>query len=149
MDQQEKALASLVLTTQTEQSTTPKPVQTTRMTPERVMEDSDDVIYTNHFPCSFSGDLTFYQYDVIVEEYHEKQQKYIDLSNREKRRQFVSDLLLMKTIHSTAICWYDEGSCVYSTTILTDKFPIVYEKEEQGYQYRFTIKSPLGHKWYK
>jgi hypothetical protein len=124
-----------------EQSTTPKSIQTVKMAPEQVVEDSDDVIYTNHFPCSFARDLTFYQYDVIVEEYHERQKKYIDVSNREKRRQFVSDLFLAKTIHPTAVCWYDEGYCIYSTTDFKDKLPFIHEKEEQGYQYRLTIKS--------
>ncbi|CAF4352210.1 unnamed protein product, partial [Adineta steineri] len=133
MDQQTKALASLALTTPNKQSTTSKCIPTT--------EDTDDVIYTNHFPCSFVRDLTFYQYDAIVEEYHEKQNKYINVSSREKRRQFVSDLFLAKTIHQTAVCWYDEGSCIYSTTDFQDKLPFVYENEEQRYRYRLTIKS--------
>ncbi|CAF4018323.1 unnamed protein product [Rotaria sp. Silwood2] len=141
MDQQTNNLAALVLTTRKEQSTAPKSVQPPRIAAQQVGDDSDDVIYTNHFPCSFARDLTFYQYDVIVEEYHEKQKKYIYISSREKRRQFVCDLLLAKTIHSTAICWYDEGSCIYSTTNFKDKLPIIHEKEEQGYQRRLTIKS--------
>jgi hypothetical protein len=141
MDQQTNALAALALTTQTNQSTTPKSVQAARTVPQQVTEESDDVIYTNHFPCSFARDLTFYQYDVIVEEYHEKQNRYITISGRQKRRQFVSDLLLTKALHPTAVCWYDEGSCIYSTTNLKDKLPIVHEREEQGYQCRLTIKS--------
>jgi hypothetical protein len=141
MNQQTSALAALTLTTSKEQSTTPKSNQTVKMAPQQVVEDSDDVIYTNHFPCSFARDLVFYQYDVIVEEYHERQKKYIDVSNREKRRQFVSDLFLAKTIHPTAVCWYDEGYCIYSTTDFKDKLPFIHEKEEQGYQYRLTIKS--------
>ncbi|CAF1310776.1 unnamed protein product [Rotaria sordida] len=142
IDQQTNTLAALVLTTPKEQSTAPKSVQPSRIALQQVEEDnSDDVVYTNHFPCSFARDLTFYQYDVIVEEYHKKQNKYINISSREKRRQFVSDILLGKTIHPTAVCWYDEGSCMYSTTNLKDKLPIIYEKEEQGYQRRLTIKS--------
>jgi hypothetical protein len=141
MDQQTSSIAALTLTTSKEQSTIPKSVQAARIVPQQVSEDSDDVIYTNHFPCSFARDLTFYQYDVIVEEYHGKQNKYIDVQSREKRRQFVSDLLLAKQIHPTAVCWYDEGSCIYSTTDFKDKLPIVHEKEEQGYRRRLTIKS--------
>jgi hypothetical protein len=130
------------LTTPKEQSITSKLVQAATTVSQGAMEDSDDVIYTNHFPCSFARDLTFYQYDAIVEEYHEKQNKYINISSRGKRRQFVTDLLLTKTIHPTAVCWYDEGSCIYSTTNFEDKLPIVHEKEEQGHQRRLTIKSP-------
>ena len=141
MDQQTSALAALALTTPQGKSTTPKPVQTTRMAPQQVTEDSDDLIYTNHFPCSFARDLTFYQYDVIVEEYHEKQKNYFDVRSREKCYQLVSDLFIAKTIHPTAVCWYDEGSCIYSTTNFKDKLPIVHEKEEQGYQRRLTIKN--------
>ncbi|CAM4764127.1 unnamed protein product [Rotaria magnacalcarata] len=140
IDQQTNALASLVLTTPKEQITTENLAQPTRIAPQQVGEDSDDIIYTNHFPCSFANNLTFYQYDVIVEEYHEKQNKYINISSREKRRQFVCDLLIDKTVHPTAVCWYDEGSCIYSTTDFKDKCPIIHEKEEQGYQRRLTIK---------
>lgn len=111
------------------------------MAPQQITEDTDDVIYTNHFPCSFARDLTFYQYDAIVEEYHEKKNKYIEVSSREKRRQFVSDLLLAKAIHPTAVSWYDEGSCIYSTTDFKDKLPMVHENEEQGYKRRLTINS--------
>ncbi|UJR32244.1 hypothetical protein I4U23_019710 [Adineta vaga] len=46
-----------------------------------------------------------------------------------------------KIIHPTAVCWYDEGSCIYSTTILSDTFPMIYEKEDRGYRYRLTINS--------
>ncbi|CAF3465171.1 unnamed protein product [Rotaria sp. Silwood1] len=141
MDQQTNALAALVLTTPKKQNEASNSVQPPGTKPQQVGKDSDDVIYANHFPCSFARDLTFYQYDVIVEEYHEKQQKYINISSREKRHQFVSDLLLVKAIHPTAVCWYDEGSCIYSTTNFKDKLPIIYEKEQQGYQRRLTIKS--------
>ncbi|CAF3875654.1 unnamed protein product, partial [Adineta steineri] len=121
VNQQTTALTSLILNTS--------------------QQDMADVIHVNHFPCSFAHDLTFYQYDAIVEEYHEKQNKYINLSSREKRHQFVSNILLAKEIHPTAICWYDEGSCLYSTTNFEDKLPVVYEKEDQGYRRRLTIKS--------
>lgn len=131
----------MTLTTSKEQSTIPKSAQTENRALQQLVEDSDDVIYTNHFPCSFADDLTFYQYDVIVEEYHEIKQKYVDVNNREKRRKFVSDLFLVKTIHPTAVCWYDEGFCIYSTTDFKDQLPFVHEQEEQGYQYRLTIKS--------
>ncbi|CAF3312114.1 unnamed protein product [Rotaria socialis] len=141
IDQQTNALASLTLTTPKEQSTTPKLAQPSRIVPQQVDEDSDDVIYTNHFPCSFANNLSFYQYDVIVEEYHEKQNKYINISSREKRRRFVCDMLLDKTVHPTAVCWYDEGNCIYSTTDFKDKCPMIHEREEQGYQRRLTIKS--------
>ncbi|CAF3707331.1 unnamed protein product [Rotaria sp. Silwood1] len=122
MDEQTNTLAALVLTTPEKQSTAPKSVQASGTALQQVEDDSDDVIYTNHFPCSFSLDLTFY--------------------HREKRRQFVSDILFAKTIHATAVCWYDEGSCMYSTTNFKDKLPIIYEKEEQGYQRRLTINGP-------
>ena len=135
------ALATLTLRTPKEPSTAPKSVPAGRMAPQQITEDSDDVIYTNHFPCSFARDLTFYQYDAIVEEYHEKKRKYIEVSSREKRRLFVSDLLLAKAIHPTAVSWYDEGSCIYSTTDFKDKLPIVHENEEQGYKRRLTINS--------
>lgn len=141
MGQQTNALAALTLNTPKEQSTIPKVVLAATTVSQEVEEDLDDVIYTNHFPCSFARDLTLYQYDAIVEEYHRKQDKYINISSREKRRLFVNDLFLTKAIHPTAVCWYDEGSCIYSTTNLEDKLPIVYEKEEQGYQRRLTIKS--------
>ncbi|CAF1157499.1 unnamed protein product [Rotaria sp. Silwood1] len=122
MDEQTNTLAALVLTTPEKQSTAPKSVQASGTALQQVEDDSDDVIYTNHFPCSFSLDLTFY--------------------HREKRRQFVSDILFAKTIHATAVCWYDEGSCMYSTTNFKDKLPIIYEKEEHGYQRRLTINGP-------
>ena len=130
-------MARLALNTPREQSTTPK-IDTRQQQQD---EDSDDVIYTNHFPCSFANDLTFYQYDVSVEEYHELKHEYINVSNREKRRQFVSDILFTKKIHPTAICWYDEGSCMYSTTNFQDKLPIVYEDEEQRRRHRLTVNS--------
>lgn len=131
-----------VLTKSNAQSTVPKPVQSSRTTFEQIDDDgSDDIIYTNHFPCSFALDLKFYQYDVVVEEYHEKQKKYINISSREKRRRFVSDILLTKAIHPTAVCWYDEGRCLYSTINFEDKLPLIHEKEEQGYQRRLTINS--------
>jgi hypothetical protein len=129
------------MTTPKEQSTIPKSVQAATTVSQPVVEESDDVIHTNHFPCSFACDLTFYQYDVSVEEYHMKKNEYINVTSREKRRHFVFDLLLTKAIHPTAVCWYDEGSCIYSTTNLKDKLPIVHDKEEQGYQRRLTIKS--------
>ncbi|CAF3721515.1 unnamed protein product [Adineta steineri] len=138
VNQQTTALTSLVLNTSKEQSTIPKSVQAVRITSQ---QDMADVIHVNHFPCSFAHDLIFYQYDAIVEEYHEKQNKYINLNSREKRHQFVSNILLAKEIHPTAICWYDEGSCLYSTTNFEDKLPVVYEKEDQGYRRRLTIKS--------
>ena len=123
--------------------TTPKGAQASRVQPQQhqVVDDTDDIIYANHFPCSFARDLTFYQYDAFVEEYHERRNEYINATSREKRRQFVSDVLLAKKIHPTAICWYDEGSCMYSTTNFQDKLPIVYEDDGQGRRYRLTVKS--------
>lgn len=119
------------------------PSTTPKMNTQQQQQDEDagNVIYTNHFPCSFANDLTFYQYDATVEEYHDRDQKYIPFSNREKRRQFVTDILFEKKIHPTAICWYDEGSCMYSTTNLQDKLPIVHENEEQRRRYRLTVNS--------
>ena len=141
MHKQTSALAALALNASQQQSTTPKSVQTVPNGSQPVVTESDDVIYTNHFSCSFASGLIFYQYDATVEEYHEKQQAYINLSNREKRQRFVSDLLLAKKIHPTAVCWYDEGHCIYSTTNFQDKLPIVYEDEEQDHPRRLTINS--------
>ena len=63
------------------------------------------------------------------------------MNNREKRRRFVTDLFLSKAIHPTAICWYDEGSCIYSTTDFKQKLPIVYENDDNGCRRRLTIKT--------
>ena len=141
MNQQTSALAALALNASQKQSTTPKSVQTGTVGSQPVVTEPYDVIHTNHFSCSFASDLTFYQYDATVEVYHQKQQAYIGISNREKRHRFVSDLLLAKKIHPTAVCWYDEGRCIYSTTNFQDQLPIVYESEEQDYPRRLTINS--------
>ncbi|CAF3592980.1 unnamed protein product [Rotaria socialis] len=139
--QQTNTRAKSTLATTNEQSTIPKPSQTSGIESRQIGGDTDDVICTNHFPCSFADNLTFYQYDVIIEEYHEKQGKYVNITSREKRRRFVSDILLAKIIHPTAVCWYDEGFCMYSTTNFEDQLPLMHENEEHGYRRRLTINS--------
>ncbi|CAF0871845.1 unnamed protein product [Adineta ricciae] len=137
LNQQMNALS---LNTAKESSTTPKPSQSTT-THEDNTDNTEEIIYTNHFPCRFASDITFYQYDVKVEEFHHRNNRFGDMNGREKRRQIVTNIFSEKIIHPTAVCWYDEGSCIYSTSILSETYPVVHEHEDQGNRYRLTINS--------
>lgn len=106
---------------------------------ESTVIESD--LVTNHFLCTFASNLTFYQYAVSVEEYHDKLGRYIELKSREKCRQFVQALVKNKSIHPKAVCWYDEGKCLYSTTDFSDHLKDGKTIISADDRYRLTIHS--------
>jgi hypothetical protein len=63
----------------------------------------------------------------------------MELQSREKCRQFVQTLIKNKSIHAKAVCWYDEGKCLYSTTDFSDYLKDGKSIVRESDRYRLTI----------
>jgi hypothetical protein len=78
-----------------------------------------ECLYTNHFICSFSDNITLYQYDVLIEEISSNNTNWYEVKSRTRCASIIQSFIIENQLDPNIFVWYDEQKCLYSTSFLS------------------------------
>jgi hypothetical protein len=104
--------------------------------------DPTEHLYTNHFVCSVSDNITLYQYDVSIEDIDSKTGNHYEVKGRARCATIMQTFLTQNQLEPNIFVWYDDQKCLYSTT----RFPTPQTKLNTNNRNQLNIKS-LVNQW--